>query len=80
MKYVDYTIGDQTVHNYEKIFRTTSKTDRVSSVDMIPIIKYKEKKPQILFNVEYRAPVQAYTLAFPTGMTDDDNYEENAKR
>ena len=31
-------------------------------------------------NVEFRAPVQSFTLAFPTGMTDDDNYEENVKR
>ena len=38
MKYVDYNIGDKTVHNYEKIFRTTSKNNRVESVDIIPII------------------------------------------
>lgn len=31
-------------------------------------------------NVEFRAPVHGYTLEFPTGMTEDDNYEDNAKR
>lgn len=29
MKYVDYTIGDKTVQKYEKIFRTTTKSDKV---------------------------------------------------
>lgn len=43
MKYVDYTIGDKTVEKYEKIFRTTTKSDKVEGVDIIPIIKYKNK-------------------------------------
>lgn len=31
-------------------------------------------------NVEFRAPVSGYTLEFPTGTTQDQNYEENARR
>ncbi len=31
-------------------------------------------------NVEFRAPVSGYTLEFPTGTTQDQNYEENACR
>jgi|JI9StandDraft_2_1071091.scaffolds.fasta_scaffold2049783_1 8-oxo-dGTP pyrophosphatase MutT (NUDIX family) len=30
--------------------------------------------------VEFRAPVHGYTLEFPTGMAEDTNYEENARR
>ena len=52
----------------------------MESVDIIPIIQYKDRPSEVIMNVEFRAPVQGYTLAFPTGMTDDQNYEENAKR
>ena len=45
MKYVDYTIGEQTVNHYEKIFRTTNKKSIVEGIDIIPIIKYANKKP-----------------------------------
>lgn len=48
MKHVDFTIGKQTIHNYEKVFRTTSKPGQIDGVDIIPIIKHKEKKPEIL--------------------------------
>lgn len=30
--------------------------------------------------VEFRAPIHGYILEFPTGMAEDTNYEENAKR
>ena len=69
MKYVDYTIGDKRINNYEKIFRVTSKEGVVDGVDILPIIRYKNKQPEVVMIVELRPPVQAYTLAFPTGMT-----------
>lgn len=73
MKLVDYTIGDR-VHTYEKVFRTTSKEGQIDGVDIIPIVRYKEKKPELLMIVEFRPPVHGFTLEFPTGMTNDDNY------
>jgi hypothetical protein len=45
LKYVDYTIGNKTVHNYEKVFLTTSKPAKVDSVDIVPIIKRKDQTP-----------------------------------
>ncbi len=51
MKYVDYTIGDKIVSNYQKVFKTNQKEGRVSSVDIIPIIKHAHKKSEILMNV-----------------------------
>ena len=80
MKYVDYTIGDKTVTNYEKVFKVNQKEGRVSSVDIIPIIKHKEKRSEMLMNIQFRAPVYGYTLEFPTGTTEDEDYEGNAKR
>lgn len=51
MKYVDYTIGKETLNSYEKVFRTTTKPGQIDGVDIIPIIKYKNKKAQLLMNV-----------------------------
>ena len=44
LKYVDFSIGDKTIKNYEKVFRTTSKEGVIEGIDIVPIIKYKEKK------------------------------------
>ncbi len=80
MKYVDFTVGERTVTNYEKIFRTTQKEGVIDGIDIIPIIKYKSGKSEIVMIMEFRPPVRGYTLEFPTGMTNDSNYEENARR
>lgn len=62
MKYVDFSIGKHTVLNYEKIFRTTSKPGQADGIDIIPIIRYKEKKSQILMISQFRPPVKGFTL------------------
>lgn len=80
LKYVDYTIGHQTVNNYEKIYLTTSKPGKIDSVDIIPIIQYKERPSELIMIAEFRPPVHGYVLQFPTGMAEDTNYEENARR
>lgn len=62
MKHVDYCIGEHTVKNYQAIFRTTSKKGQLDGVDIIPIIKYKDKKPEIVMIEEFRAPTKGFTL------------------
>jgi hypothetical protein len=80
MKYVDFTIGKETIYKYEKVFRTTTKEGQVDGVDIIPIIKYQGRKSQLLMIVEFRPPLHGFTLEFPTGMAEDADYEENARR
>ncbi len=74
MKYVEFTIGDKSFPQYESIYRTTSIPGRIDSIDIIPVIKYKDRKSELLMNVEFRAPVHGYTLEFPTGMCESDDY------
>jgi len=62
MKYVDYTIGDREVKNYEKIFRTTSKPGQLDGVDIIPIISYSNKKQELVMIIEFRPPIKGYSL------------------
>lgn len=62
MKYVNFTIGDRVVKNYEKVFRTTSKPNQLDGVDIVPIIKYKEKPAELVMIIEFRPPVKGYTL------------------
>ena len=74
MKHISYSIGDSTVNNYQSVFRTTSKAGQLDGVDIIPIIKYKERISEIVMIVEFRAPTKGFTLEFPTGMAEGKDY------
>lgn len=70
MKYLDYTIGGKAVHNYEAVYRTTTKNKGFpfDGVDVIPIIKYKEKPSEIVMIANFRPPAGRFSLEFPAGL------------
>lgn len=44
MRLVSYSIGERVAPNYECVYRTTKKENcRTDGVEIIPIIKYKNK-------------------------------------
>lgn len=58
------------VKEYECIDRTTrgnGVNKEVDGVDMVPILMQHGKPDCLVMAVQFRAPVQAYTLEFPAG-------------
>ena len=81
MNYVTYSVGDKVIPNYECIYRTTRKEGcKTDGVEVIPVIKYANKKSQVVLIANYRPPVGGFCLEFPSGLVEDDNYLENMKR
>ena len=82
MKYVDFSIGEKVVKNYEAVYRTTTKNKgfEVDGVEVIPIIKYKEQKSKLVLIANFRPPANKFVLEFPSGLLESNDFEENARR
>lgn len=83
LKYTNYSIGDRQVPNYETVYRTTTKKSgrSIDGVEVIPVIKYQNQaKAQVVLIANFRPPVNKFVLEFPSGLLEDENYEENARR
>lgn len=59
------------------VFRPTTEKGgyEIDGVDVIPIIKYKEKPSQILLIANYRPPANKFVLEFPAGLMDKGSLE-----
>ena len=77
VKYVDYEIGGRRINNYEMVFRSTTEDKNldIDGVDIIPIIKYKEKPSQLLLIANFRPPAGKFVLEFPAGLLDHESIE-----
>lgn len=64
MKHIDVEINGKRITNYEMVFRPTTEKGGydIDGVDVIPVIKYKEKPSQILLIANYRPPANKYIL------------------
>ncbi len=64
MKYIHYSVGNQTISNYEAVYRTTTKEKNlaIDGVEVIPIIKYKDAQDQIVLIANFRPPVGKFCL------------------
>lgn len=74
--HVTYTSGDSIIPNYQSINRTRPKEKNIDidGVDIIPIIKYQNKPPEIVMILNFRVPIKSYCLEFPTGLAEDNDY------
>lgn len=82
IKYVDYEIGDRRLNNYEMVFRPTTE-DRhgeIDGVDIVPIIKHKDKPSQLVIIANFRPPVGRFVLEFPAGLLDHGSFEVSLPR
>ena len=82
MKYVTFSIGEKTVENYEAVYRTTTKNRGfgIDGVEVIPLIKYKDQPPELVMIANFRPPTNSFVLEFPSGLIEDEDFEENARR
>ena len=73
MKYVNFSIGDKTVENYEAVYRTTTKNKGfgIDGVQVIPLMKYKDRPSELVMIANFRPPVNNFTLEFPSGLLED---------
>ena len=51
------------------------KNLNVQSVDIIPIIKYKDRPAEIIVTANFRPPILKYCLEFPAGLLEDNDIE-----
>ena len=72
VKFVDYEIGGRRLNNYEMVFRPTTEDKKleIDGVDVIPIIKHKDKPTQLILIANFRPPVGKFVLEFPAGLMD----------
>ena len=80
IKLLDYTIGQKAAHSYETAYRTTTKKGGIAGVNVVPIIKYKDKSSELVLIANFRPACNCFVLEFPAGLVEDDNYVDNAKR
>lgn len=64
IKYQTYSIGDRVVPKYETVYRTTTKKSgrAIDGVEVIPVIKYKENKSEVVLIANFRPPVNKFVL------------------
>lgn len=80
-KNIKYQGKNNQTLTYEAVERTTRKPGQVcDGVDVIPILKKKNQKDQLVFIANYRPPVDQFVLEFPAGLLDNTDIEENALR
>ncbi|EGR30586.1 nudix family protein, putative [Ichthyophthirius multifiliis] len=71
----------QTIPDWETVERTTRKPGQlIDGVEVIPIVRYKNKQNKILLIANFRPPVNGYVIEFPAGLLDSNNLFENAIR
>ena len=80
--YYDYSIGDKVFHNYEVAYRPTRKDTGlpIDGVEIVPIIKKKGEVPQIVIIANFRPAAGHFSLEFPAGLVESEDFEANALR
>lgn len=75
IKFVDYEIGGERMNSYEMVFRPTSEDKNlpIDGVDVLPIIKHKDKPSQAVLIANFRPPVGKFVLEFPAGLLEKDH-------
>ena len=68
-------MNGKTITNYEMIFRPhlEGKELDTQAVDIIPILKYKDRPTEIVLIANFRPPVMKYVLEFPSGFLEDND-------
>lgn len=79
IRYISYDMNGKTTKNYEMVFRPNmeERNIEVQSVDIIPIIKYKDRPTEIIMIANFRPPVMKYVLEFPAGLMEDNDVQVN---
>ena len=71
LKYVTFSVGDKVIPNYEAVYRTTRKNNvHVDGVEVVPIIKYKDRPSELIVIANFRPPIGKFSLEFPSGLVE----------
>mmetsp|Transcript_6812 Transcript_6812/g.9934 ORF Transcript_6812/g.9934 Transcript_6812/m.9934 type:complete len:301 (-) Transcript_6812:36-938(-) len=73
LKMVDVKYQDhhQKPTPYESVERTTRGSSAIDGVDILAIVDTYDNSKHLLLTVQYRPPLEALAIEFPTGLVDD---------
>lgn len=78
--HVDYQVGSNKFDNWEYIERIAKPENGNGGIDIVGVVKYKQKSSKLVLIANFRPAVDNYVLEFPAGVVETKNETIDAFR